>query len=82
MCIMQTYKYQSRKMHKNDLEVWLMVVVSSTLWVAILLGYNTVNVFEHFHLKTKIINFLVFVNIIVRSLDFVCENVSYIHEFI
>ncbi len=57
-------------------------VVFSTLWVVMLLGYSIVNVFEYFHLKTKFINFLVFVIIIVRSLDFVCEDVSYIHEFI
>jgi len=57
-------------------------VVSSTLWVAILLGYNMVNAFKDFHIKIKIINFLVFVNIIVRSLDFVCEDVSYIHELV
>jgi len=38
--------------------------------------------FVHCHPKKKTINFMIFVDMIVRSLDFKCEDVLNIHEFI
>jgi hypothetical protein len=38
--------------------------------------------FVHCHPKIKTINFMIFVDMIVRSLNFRCEDVLNIHEFI
>jgi hypothetical protein len=38
--------------------------------------------FVHCHPKIKTINFIIFVDMIVRSLDFRCEDVLNIHELI
>jgi hypothetical protein len=38
--------------------------------------------FVHYHPKIKTINFMIFVDMIVRSLDFKCEGVLNIYEFI
>ncbi len=36
----------------------------------------------HYHPKIKTINFMIFVDMIVRSVDFTCEDVFNIHEFV
>jgi hypothetical protein len=81
MCRMQTYKYQSTKMHKNDLEGWWMVVVSSTLGVVILLGCNMVNVFWAFSSQNKNYHFFGFCEYNCEILGF-CVWRCIIHSWI